>query len=72
MMDADHLRVSDRLKTDESYPFENRSGCRDDVEHGFAPRNELGIDAGLERCEPVTVFYGKGQKRIIDEMLGPG
>jgi hypothetical protein len=39
------------LKTFESYQFENPSGRQDDVKHGLPARNELGVDAGVERGE---------------------
>ena len=42
------------------------------MKHGLPARNELGVDAGVERGETPTVFHGKRQKKVIGEMLGRG
>ena len=62
--------VGDGLDTDESCQFKNQSARRDDLKHGLPAGNERCVNAGVERGETPPVFHGKGQKKVVGEMLG--
>jgi hypothetical protein len=62
--------VGDGLDTNESCQFKNQSARRDNSKHGLPAGNERCVNPGVERGETPPVFHGKGQKKVVGEMLG--